>query len=372
MDWGDALAVPLFYGRERELAQLSQWLVRERCRVVGVLGIGGIGKSALSVSIMHREAEHFDVVLFRSLRDAPSCEALLDDCLQVLSPQDSRPVPAGQEPRTVPMEQWIILLLSHLRKVRVLLVLDNLECLLEAGNLRGRFCSGFEGYGQLLRQVAETVHQSCLLFTSREKPAILRGLSGMHFMRLAGLGVAACQQLLEEKGIASGFTSAVGTISEQERLIELYGGNPLALKIVAETIVDLFSGELSTFLAMDTVIFGDIINLLDEHFTRLGVLEQMVLYWLAIVREPMTLDELLQVLVVPLPHVQLLEAVDSLYRRSLIERGQRPGSFTLQSVVLEYVTARLVTEGSREIKQGSLHRVIEYGLSHLFPVGKPL
>jgi hypothetical protein len=36
---------------------------------------------------MRQFAEHFQVVLFRSLRDAPSCEALLEECLQLLAPQ---------------------------------------------------------------------------------------------------------------------------------------------------------------------------------------------------------------------------------------------------------------------------------------------
>ena len=42
------------------------------------------------------------------------------------------------------------------------------------------------------------------------------------------------------------------------------------------------------------------------------------------------------------PCCQELEAVEALRRRSLIERGQLRGSFTLQSVVLEYATARLI------------------------------
>src|SRR5437868_3294512 len=54
VDWDDALDVPRFYGRERELAILEQWVVQERCRVVSMLGMGGIGKSALSVTLMHR------------------------------------------------------------------------------------------------------------------------------------------------------------------------------------------------------------------------------------------------------------------------------------------------------------------------------
>src|SRR5437016_8101647 len=56
VDWGEALAVPSFYDRQREMATLTQWVVQERCRVVSVLGLGGIGKSALAVSLMHRLA----------------------------------------------------------------------------------------------------------------------------------------------------------------------------------------------------------------------------------------------------------------------------------------------------------------------------
>ncbi len=89
VDWGEALAVPAFYGREGELALLSAWVVQERCRVVSVLGMGGIGKSVLVVSLMHRLAPQFEVVIWRSLRDAPAPEALLDDCLQVLDPPRS-------------------------------------------------------------------------------------------------------------------------------------------------------------------------------------------------------------------------------------------------------------------------------------------
>jgi WD40 repeat protein/transcriptional regulator with XRE-family HTH domain len=374
VDWGEALAVSTFYGREEELAQLTQWIVQERCRVVGVLGMGGIGKSALSVSIMYQLAVGpggdaagvgqdscpFEVIIFRSLRDAPSCETLLDECLQVLSPQPLSVLPAT-------LEQRISLMLSLLRTHRALVVLDNLENLLREGDVRGHFRPGFEGYEQLLHRVAETAHQSCLLFTSREKPAELRLLEGkcsqVHSLRLVGLDVAACKRLLVEKSVVPELTPGIGIEADQERLIELYGGNPLALKIVAETILDLFAGEIGLFLAQDTVSFGGITNLLGEQIVRLSALEQSVLCWLTIVREPVTINELQALQAVPLPRVQLLEAVDGLHRRSLIERGKRAGSFTLQSVVLEYVTALLITEGSREIKLGRLDRLIGHGLS---------
>ncbi len=352
VDWGEALAVPTFYGREQELDSLTQWITLEQCRIVSILGMGGVGKSALAVNIMHQLAEHFEVVIFRSLRDAPSCETLLDDCLQVLSPHPLDAMPTS-------LERRISLLLDHLQQFRTLLVLDNLETLLEEGDVTGRYRPGFESYGRLLRRAAETAHQSCLLLTSREKPMELRPLEGsrtpVHTLRLAGLETTACEQLLAEKDV-------IGTPQDWTHLAEVYAGNPLALKIVAETIADLFGGEISQFLAGGTVIFGSIGDLLGEQFARLSPLEQTVLCWLAIMREPVTLDELLAVLVVPLPRVQVLEAVDGLRRRSLVERGHRQASFTLQSVVLEYVTEVLITEATSEIQQGRLDRLIQHGL----------
>src|SRR5205814_1751589 len=73
--------------------------------------------------------------------------------------------------RSQGLERRLSLLLEELRTSRVLLVLDNLEVLLEEGEVLGRLRPGFEAYGHLLRRVAETTHQSCLLLTSREKPA---------------------------------------------------------------------------------------------------------------------------------------------------------------------------------------------------------
>src|SRR5207302_9468287 len=123
----------------------------------------------------------------------PSCEALLDACLQVLSQKPLVLVPEN-------LERRLSILLEELRTSRVLLVLDNLETLLEEGDVRGRLRPGFEAYGRLLWQVAQTAHQSCLLLTSREKPAVLRGLEGrrtlVRALRLSGLDAVPGEQLL--------------------------------------------------------------------------------------------------------------------------------------------------------------------------------
>ena len=179
-----------------------------------------------------------------------------------------------------------------MRSTRALLVLDNLESVLEEDESSGRMRPGYEALERFLHQSAETKHQSCVLLTSREKPSDLMAQEGnrspVRALRLARLDVDACQALLAEKGVT-------GTSPERARLIDMYTGNPLALKIVAQTIVDLFNGEIAPFLEQGEVIFGGVRALLSEQFVRLSSLEQTILLWLAILREPTTFDELLAV-----------------------------------------------------------------------------
>jgi transcriptional regulator with XRE-family HTH domain len=40
-DWGEAIDVSAFYGRESELVELARWIVEEHCRLVALLSRGG-------------------------------------------------------------------------------------------------------------------------------------------------------------------------------------------------------------------------------------------------------------------------------------------------------------------------------------------
>ena len=352
VDWGDAPEGPSFYGRESELALLTDWLLEQHCRVVSILGMGGIGKSALAVTLMHRVADQFDAVIWRSLRDAPPCEPLLDEMLRIL---------AG-EPLTIvldSLERRLTLLFEYLRTRRVLLVLDNLESVMEEAEGSGRMLPGYEGYGRLLRRAAETKHTKLPTAHEPRKTNELAPLEGsrtpVRSLHLGQLEADACELLLQEKEVT-------GSTAERERLIERYGGNPLALKIVAPTIADLFGGEIAAFLEQGELIFGSVRYLLQEQFARLSAVEESIMLWLAILREPVTVQQLANVLVNPLPGAQVLEALDTLRGRSLIERGQVKGSFTLQSVVLEYATTRLIGAAVSEIERGHLQLLIDHGL----------
>jgi len=331
-DWGEVIDVSSFYGRERELLTLKQWILTERCRVVILLGMGGIGKTTLSTRCAREMTPHFDFVFWRSLRNAPLLEELLADCIHALS--DQRDVSLA--PST---GKNIALLIELLRKRRCLLVLDNVETLLQAGHLEGRYREGYEDYGVLIQRVAETVHQSCLLLTSREMLDELEPLEGAHAavcaLKLSGLGQIASQELLADKGL-------FGIDQDWDYFIQHYSGNPLALKIVAATVRDLFGGDIAAFVRESPMTLHTLQQLLAHQFARLTLLEQDVMYWLAIERELVSLETLSIDLFEAMPRREVLLAIKSLRRRCLVERGERGAVFTLQPEVMEYVGERLV------------------------------
>ncbi len=345
-DWGEALDVSTFYGREDELARLREWVIQDRCRLITLVGMGGIGKTALSVRLGEQVQNEFEVLVWRSLRNAPPVDELLRDVIGVLSDQQ-----VGEMPES--LDAQISCLVDSLREARCLLILDNAESLLSGEQQTGQFSPGYEGYGQLFRSVGETRHQSCLVLTSREKFKSLGTKEGpdlpMRSLRLTGLPQSAGQAVLGEKGFAV-------SAEASQALVAHYGGNPLALKIVATTIQELFGGDAALFLQQGTVIFGDIADLLEQQFSRLSVLEKQVMSWLAIQREWMPLAELQADLGNSIAPRSLLEALESLQLRSLIERrlpgGHHPLSFTQQPVVMEYVTENLIEQVFAELSQG--------------------
>jgi WD40 repeat protein len=353
VDWGDAPEVSSFYGRQSELALLTGWLLEQHCRVVSLLGLGGIGKTSLAARLVQEVAPRFERVYWRSLRDAPPPGEWLTGAIGFLSDQQVVP-PAADAER-------LAALLQILRARRCLLVLDNFDTLFEPGSTEGQYRAGLAGHGYLLRAVGEAGHQSCLVLTSREAPAELVVLSGdaVRTFSLGSLGVDEVQQLLA-------FKQLVGNSEEWADLTGRFGGNALALKLVGERIRELFDRDIGLFLeeAGDSSAFGGIRQLLAEQVGRSSAPEQQVLRALAVAREPLRLAELLATLTPRLGRGPVLEAVEALRRRSLVERVETDGAarFTLQSVVLEYVIDRLVEETAEEVELGQPVLLVEQAL----------
>ena len=104
-------------------------------------------------------------MIWRSLQQAPSLNALLSDILPILTGA------------TETGDASINSLMAQLRSKRCLLVLDNVESILQAGDPSGEHQSGYEDYPYLFERIADESHQSCLVITGREKPFALKNLS---------------------------------------------------------------------------------------------------------------------------------------------------------------------------------------------------
>src|SRR5260221_6734349 len=326
-DWGEAIDVSAFYGRERELVELARWIVEERCRLVALLSRAGYGKTALSVKLTQQIARHFEVVIWRSLQNAPPLERVLAEYLAFLSEQHPTDLPESTGER-------MTLLFAYLRNARCLLALDNVETILQGRTRAGTYRAGYEAYGTFFQRVGQTAHRSCLLLTSREQPKELAPLEGTHApvrtMALAGLEQEACRHILKDSNLA-------GTEGEYSSLADRRAGNPLMLKLVAATIRELFGGNIAAFLSQGILLFGEMRGLLDQQFERLSAIEEAILCWLALAREPLALGDLIQETIPPPRGKGLLGGLGALGRRSLREGGEAGGVFTLHPVVMEYV-----------------------------------
>src|SRR5260370_16149521 len=85
VDWGEASDAGTFYGRAKELVQLEEWILAEGYRLIALLGMGGIGKTALATQLARNLQPSFDCVFWRSLRNAPPIEDLLAEGITFLS-----------------------------------------------------------------------------------------------------------------------------------------------------------------------------------------------------------------------------------------------------------------------------------------------
>jgi WD40 repeat protein/transcriptional regulator with XRE-family HTH domain len=348
-DWGQAPGVSVLHGRATELDLLRGWVLDEHCRLVVLLGMGGIGKTALATRLATEVADDFDMVYWRSLRLGLPPRLWLAGTVAFLS--ENRQTPA------MSIMGLVQQLLELLRERRCLLVLDNIETVLDSGDRTARYRDDYAGYAEVLRQIAELRHSSCLIGTSRERPpGYFEGPRSLaRSFSLGGLDVEASRNLLQHAGLAA----------DQLRwrmLVDRYGGNALALKIVAETIDQVFGGDVEAFLAQTEAIFGDIRRLLDEQWERLSPLEMEVAYWLTLEREPVTFASLQARAAPRAGRGATLEALEALRRRSLVERGEAAPTFTLQPVIQEYVTERIVSAVARELSTGQHDVVRRYPL----------
>ena len=317
IDLTDAPDLSEFYNRTTEINTLKQWILKDQIRLITIYGLSGIGKSVLTRQLIEQIKPEFDYIIWKSLTETPTLSCLKNQLQQFFAQSQNPPLPT---------------IIDYFRNSRCLVILDDLQNLFQSGFLAGQYLTEHKEYGQFWQQIAKNHHQSSVILLSWEKPREIATLQGekqsTRTLNLKGLSADA-EEILKEHGL---------TDSEKwPELINLYQGHPTWLNIIASTILELFDGSVSLFLADQEEIFiGDLSPILESHLDRLSELEKKVIsrfseYEAVDISQPPGLREFAK--------SELTEAMQSLGRRGLVEKVTTGGRshFLLNSLFKQYI-----------------------------------
>ncbi len=338
-----------FIGRSAELAQIESLLANPDCRLLTLLGAGGIGKTRLAIEAAKRALEAVtveagppannpnvqnqavwvaDEACFVSLASVEKADLVLATLAQSLGLQVT-----GSDLQAE--------IASHLQGRTWLLVLDNFEHLPEAADT----------VAQLLQSAASIK----LLVTSRER----LHLREEWLMPVAGLALA--EGLLSEAGqlffrSAQRVQPAFSSYGQEEAIAAICAqveGMPLAIELAASWVRVMACTEIARQLTQNSHIFTTTLrnvperhrslrSLFDQSWRLLLSDEQSVLRRVSVFRGGWTLDEAVEVAGATLPI--LVGLVD----KSLV-RTNGQGRFDLHELVRQYAAEQLVASGEVDL-----------------------
>jgi AAA+ ATPase superfamily predicted ATPase len=328
LDLDDAPHRTLFHGRTKELDTLQNWILQQHYHLIMITGMAGIGKTALTLELIEQIKNHFDVVLWRDLHDFPEPENLEKELIEILSDGPLTSAPQKEENTNNSLRY----LAKLLRKHRCLIVLDSLQSLLQDGQLAGNYQN--PNYQTFFKFLSKIKQNSCFIINSWETPQDIVYLAekypGVSIFSLKGLGKDA-QSILKEKDL--------NNQENWEKLIYLYQGNPLYLKLVATLLNQLFNSQITISQTENCLLPEELQMILSTQIERLSPLEKEILTYLAINDNQYSLNQLLDIF--NLPKNQIINTFQSLMRRTLIEQNSATSeienNYTVAPIFKEYL-----------------------------------
>jgi DNA-binding SARP family transcriptional activator/predicted ATPase len=214
-------ATPLV-GREAELAELEQCLLRDHARLITITAAGGIGKTRIAEALAARMQDHFrGGVLFVTLGAVRLPSRLAEHLCQALG-------------INLPEQAAEPLLLNGLEGRRMLLVLDRFEHLVDAGPQLSKWL-------QALPQLHIVVTSQCALKSRAERVYELPAL-------LARAPQAAVDLFVQTAVRAGVSADALRDEPAIRGVCERVGGNALAIELAAAQLSRVPLETLPTLL----------------------------------------------------------------------------------------------------------------------------
>ena len=333
--WTTAPQTKNFVGRESELNSLEGWSNEPDCRCIVVSGMVGCGKTTLATKFARKVRDRFDYVIWFSLLQTPSLKTLLNNYLNLIEPQALN----STELESLEISFLISKFVECLRKHKVLLIVDGLQCVMEVSKTNTSYRKEYEEYGQFLRSIISTNHQSLLIATSRVQLKSLEYYSKnqVKFLNLQGFNTKTTRSFLKRQNIAPALESKISFLA---RILQ---GNPQLLKIshsYLENFPENNDSEKQTL--QDISLLEEIKNLLELELSYSSSLEREIIYWLATSCSSISHQDLIQDIEQSQRKLEFLQSLNCLVKRSLITKVGE--TYSLMPLMKVYLRRKLVKQ----------------------------
>lgn len=342
-------AITDWVGREEILQLLDETWNERRILVVGLIGLGGEGKSSLArrwVDTVTSRGHEFAGVFWWSFTERASADEFLAAAAEFLSGGKVSPADLGGAG-----SGRAAALASIMRKGRYLFVLDGLESMqYERG----------DGYGSIvslelhdfLRYAATPGHQSLCLLTSRAPVLDLAAYVTYQHLAVVPLTGPQGRELLRRLGV-------LGPDASLDRVVADWGGHALTLTLIAAYLVRRYAGDVrqvSTVLAPEAAGLPDsekVRRILRQYDECLSVEERMLLIRFSVFRTPVDVEALRVVAGVDdqAAWTRIRSTSLSYLVTARIVRSDSAGRFGLHPMIRDFYLQRLAeeTEDSRHL-----------------------
>ncbi|MEJ2600718.1 MAG: BTAD domain-containing putative transcriptional regulator [Anaerolineales bacterium] len=340
-----------FIGREAELEDIHHLLLDEPdCRLLTLVGPGGIGKTRLALAVAAQMLEAFsDGVYFVPLEPVSELASIVPAMAENLNFTYYGKTEAKA------------LLLDYLHFKKLLLVVDNFEHLLEGTNLLSEIMRHAAGVTLLVTSRARLNLQEEWVYEPRglpfpdsqeqtaevsESSAVLERYSAMRLF------------LHRARQVKTGFIPSAAELASIAQICQLVEGMPLALELAASWIKVLNCHEIAVEIEQSLdFLTTPLHNVPERHrslrvifeqtWERLSQAEQTVLMKLSVFRGGCTREAAKQVTRATLP------VLSSLVDKSLLRRTNL-GRYVLHALLRQFAEEKLLaslTDHERTLRQ---------------------
>lgn len=336
-NWATVPKTSHFMGRKNELSILESCSQDVNCNCIVVSGMVGSGKTDLLKSFAEKVKYKFDYIIWVSLITPSPITTLIKDCLKRIDKnhENISKIDLKQQDLSSLLSYFI----NCLRNNKVLLLLDNLESVLEIDDNSFSYKRGLENYGDFLRSIVSTNHQSLLVCGSRVKLKALE-YYGTNQVKLIDL------QGLNQEYIFDFLTTKTSGIPNEEKILKLSESlqNNLKLLHIVDKHINFFEEYLDDIhrISEELSLLEAVASLLEQELNCLSKLEKKIVLWLAISSFPISQECLINQTNYHNSKIKFSSTIQSLKKRSLVI--EQDSELSLMLVMKSYLRRKMVKQ----------------------------